>query len=157
MMYLEQRVNELEKEVALLKAKNTLEKTRTTGLITKAQDYMFNPSINLMSEPDLETSFSSAWDKLHIEKNYLDTISCNLSSLVSDSEISNYPDIIGSWDDETYTNEPPTDEYGFKLNDDDMITPWKIPLNFDNMDKRFLDWLNSKEIKPLFEKFKQRI
>lgn len=130
----EQRVKELEKEVALLKAKNRLEETKLTGTLKKCDathylnnyppapdwknkevnEYVFTPSVNLMSEPDLETAFASPWDTSEMDKNPLDTITVNLSSTISDilynpnyieplessqQNIPPYPDIIGSWDD----------------------------------------------------------
>jgi hypothetical protein len=121
MKYLEQRVEELELEVKLLKAKNKLEKT-------KKLDYLFSHSdqefINqeFITKFGLETTFASSWDSSEINKNPLDTITVNLSSIVDDS-IQNhnyvdsidlppdlpeymppYPDIIGSWDETIYSN-----------------------------------------------------
>jgi hypothetical protein len=95
MKYLEQRIDELEKEVALLKAKNKLEET-------KGHDYMYNHSnICLLSEPDLETTFASPWDSSEIIKNPLDTITEKLSSIKNydfQGCYPPYPNIISSWD-----------------------------------------------------------
>ena len=133
MKYLEQRVEELELEIKLLKAKNKLEET-------KKHDYMYNhSSMTLLSEPDLETAFASPWDSSELYKNPLDTITVNLSSIVDDT-ISNsnyvdsydlpeyyppYPDIISSWDEK----------------------PWDIDSGFDKLDNDFLKFLNSTEKK----------
>ena len=94
MKYLEQRVAELEKEVALLKAKNKLEET-------KGHDYMYShTSLNLLSEPDLETAFASPWDYSDMEKNPLDTITETLSSIENyDFRGYPYPNIISSWNE----------------------------------------------------------
>jgi hypothetical protein len=75
MKYLEQRVEELELEVKLLKAKNKLNDTSIylnnypPYNNPNKEDYMYNPSINLMSEPDLETAISNPWDSSELQKN----------------------------------------------------------------------------------------
>jgi hypothetical protein len=161
MKYIEQRVEELEKEVNLLKAKNKLNDTSRYLNNYKSynnpndKDYIYNPSVNLMSEPDLETSFGHFWDSSDLEKNPLDTVTVNLSSIVEDS-IQNpnyldsfynpsdlpeycppYPNFISSWNDsiksEDVINE--TNEYEFKS-------------NYDKMDKDFLEWLSKNNKKP---------
>jgi hypothetical protein len=124
MKYLEQRVEELEKEVKLLNAKNKLNDTSSylnnypPYNNPNSPDYMYNPSMNLMSVPDLETAFASPWDSSEFEKNSLDTITVNLSSIANDNFINSdyvdssdipqyyppYPDIIGSFDDKVYSN-----------------------------------------------------
>ena len=165
MKYLEQRVEELEKELKLLKAKNKL--NDTSGYINNyppynnpnKKDYMYNdPSLTLLSEPDFETSFSSPWDSSDMDKNPLNTITLKTSSIVDDTIISDilnnidtfeYPNIIGSWDDKSFNdviNENVTDEYGFKMNDD-VITSWGFESEFDKQDKNFLEHLNSTEKK----------
>lgn len=185
MKYIEQRIQELETEVTLLKAKFKLQETKTTGFINKPpirlqkkdtshylnnyspvpdwrnkeiSDYMYNPSINLLSEPDLETAFAASWDSSEIYKNPLDTVTVNLSSILSDtfpnSEYTDssdlpeyyppYPNFISSWDDKSFNdviNENVTDEYGFKMNDNEVITSWGFVSEFDKMDKDFLKWL----------------
>lgn len=194
MKYLEQRVEELEKELALLKAKFKLQETKTTGFVNthpirvqnkdascylnnyppspgwrnkEINDYMFNSSVNLMSEPDLETSFASPWDSSEIIKNPLDTITVNLSSAVSDSIFPNpayvdssdlpeyyppYPDVTSSWDEsfDDVITENITNEFGFKMN---YVEP-NTDSNFDKMDKGFLEYLNSteKKIEKLYGK-----
>jgi hypothetical protein len=89
--YLEQRVEELELEVKELKAKIKLNDTKDTSkylnnyskynplksVYNSCDDYMYNPSVNLMSEPDLETAFPpypDIWGSW-VEKNHLDVIS----------------------------------------------------------------------------------
>jgi hypothetical protein len=118
MKYLEQRIEELEKEVALLKAKFKLQETKTTGFVNEQpvrlekkdasqylnnyppapdwknkeiSDYMYNPSINLLSNPDYVDSFD-------VPAYYPE-----------------YPNIVGSWDDKPFS-ENVTDDYGFKMN-----------------------------------------
>ena len=96
MKYLEQRVEELELEVKLIKAKDKL------GEI-KINDYAFNPSVNLMSEPDLETAFASPFNNSEIINNPLANIVSDFNITPSDYEFTQghaeYPKIIGSWDD----------------------------------------------------------
>ena len=159
MKYIEEKIKELEKEVALLKAKNKLEQIKTS-------DCMYNSSINLLSEPDLETSFASSWDSSEIYKNPLDTVTVNLSSTTEDNLPHNldcvdtpyyypdYPNVIGSWDDCNWDTSkvPPypgheikenlTDEYGFNMNYEEPINSWKFTSDFDKEDKRFLEYLN---------------
>jgi len=124
MKYLEQRVEELELEVKLLKAKNKLNDTSSylnnypPYNDPNKEDYMYNPSINLMSEPDLETDFSSPWDSSEKIKCPLNPIMVSLSSSISDNAILNsdyvdssdlpqcyppYPDVIGSYDNFDWT------------------------------------------------------
>jgi hypothetical protein len=127
--------------------------------------------MNLMSVPDLETAFSSPWDSSDTEKQPLNTVTVNLSSIADDAIISDilnnidsfeYPNIIGSWDDKSFNdviNENVTDEYGFKINDD-VITSWGFESEFDKQDKNFLEHLNltekkiEKEFGKIISKFK---
>jgi hypothetical protein len=178
MKYLEQRVEELELEVKLLKAKNKLNDTSSylnnyPPYDNKNKlDYMYNdPSLTLLSEPDFETSFASPWDSSDTEKQPLNTITLKTSSIADDTIISDilnnidafeYPNIIGSWDDKSFNdviNENVTDEYGFKMNDD-VITSWGFESEFDKQDKNFLEHLNStekkieKEFGKIISKFK---
>jgi hypothetical protein len=140
MKYLEQRVEELEKEVKLLKAKNKLNDTSNylnnypPYNNSNSPDYMYNPSINLMSVPDLETAFASPWDSSELQKSPLDTITVNLSSIVNNnfinqdyadsSDIPQYypphPDIIGSWDDFDWN----TSKEWAEFNQSDNIPPY---------------------------------
>jgi hypothetical protein len=108
MKYLEQRVEELELEVKLLKAKNKLEET--TGFVNKhpirvknndtscclnnypssenpnIHDYMYNHSnMTLLSEPELETSFASPYDYFERIKCPLNSIVTSLSSILDDT------------------------------------------------------------------------
>jgi hypothetical protein len=192
MKYLEQRVEELEKELALVRAKIKLEETKTTGFVNKQpirvqkkdtshylknnyppspdwrnkeiNDYTFNSSVNLMSEPDLETAFASPWDSSEMKKNPLDTITLCLSSTISDTlynhnyidssdlpqYIPPYPDIIGSWDDKAYEggllSTFDTEDKNYSEYVDSAI------FNFDKEDKRFLEYLNSAKTKNTMEK-----
>ena len=179
MKYLEQRVEELELEVTLLRALIKLQETKTTGFVNKQpirlekkdtshylnnyppapdwrnkeiNDYMFNPSVNLLSEPDLETAFASPWDSFEIHKNPLNTVTVNLSSMFADNLLPN-PDYVDSFDNPAYYPEYPNiigswDE-GSR---DDVITSWGIASEFDKMDKDFLRYLNSTE-KKIEKKF----
>jgi hypothetical protein len=125
--YLEQRVEELELEVKLLRAKFKLEETKnkfTSSYLNNYPkydpfktaypsdaDYMYNSHVNLMSEPELETAFPP------------------------------YPHISGSWDE-------------INLEDvitDTVIPSWGFVSEFDKMDKDFLEWLKSNEAKNAYE------
>jgi hypothetical protein len=101
MKYLEQRIEELELEVKLIKAKDKL------GEI-KINDYAFNPSVNLMSQPDLETVFTSPFNNSEIINNPLANIVSDFNITPSDCEFmqgyAEYPKIIGSWDDLPYSS-----------------------------------------------------
>jgi hypothetical protein len=153
MKYLEQRVEELEKEVKLLRAKIKLEETRTTGLITKSNDYMYSEYINELSKPELETSFAAAYFNAPLFTDNSDTITFSLSSITlsaSDSDFPSHPLYSGSWDDESYSsliNKEHVDEYGFKLNESDILVAWGYPSNFDKSDKDFLNYLNKEKTK----------
>jgi hypothetical protein len=187
MKYLEQRVEELEKEVTFLKAKFNLQETKTTGFINEhpirvqnkdtsrylnnyppspdwrnkeISDYMFNPSVNLMSDPNSETAFASPWDSTGEESlttllsSFADDILPNpdyVDSFDIPAYYPEYPNTIGSWDDKSFNdviNENVTDEYGFKMNDD-VITSWGFVSEFDKLDKGFLEWLSNKEPQEL--------
>jgi hypothetical protein len=98
MKYLEQRVEELEKEVAILKDLNQLKNTSSWK-----SDYMYNHSnMTLLSESGLESSNCHFWDSSELEKNPLDTVTLNLSSIDLPPDLPEYmppyPNIIGSWD-----------------------------------------------------------
>jgi hypothetical protein len=125
MKYLEQRVEELELEIKLLKAKNKLNDTSSylnnypPYKDPNKEDYMYNdPNITLFSESKLESSNNHFWDYSELEKNPLDTITENLSSIEDDnfpntdyvifSDLPEYyppyPNILSSWDDTIYSN-----------------------------------------------------
>jgi hypothetical protein len=120
--YLEQRVEELELEVKLLRAKFKLEETKSKSTSSYLNnypkydslktaypsdtDYMYNSHVNLMSEPDLETVFPP------------------------------YPHIPGSWD-EIINPEDIIRE------DEQPLTPWGFESEFDKMDKDFLEWIKN--------------
>jgi hypothetical protein len=113
MKNLEQRVEELELEVKLLKAKNKLEKT-------KKHDYLFSHSDQEFIDQEfitkfgLETTFASPWDYSENIECPLNPIMVSLSSTLTDNFLPNsnyvdssdlpeyyppYPNIISSWDD----------------------------------------------------------
>ena len=155
MKYLEQRVEDLEKELALLKIE--LQKTTevdqnsdTSSYLNNyppynnpnKQDYMYNHSdMALLSESNLQPSSScNCWDPSDLTKNPVDTIASTLSLTLSDSEIfeeyPKYPSIVGSWDD------------GFnKNNEEATTTSWEFESKFDKQDTDFLTYLNSTEKK----------
>jgi hypothetical protein len=134
MKYLEQRVEELELEIKILKAKNKL--NDTSSYLTNYQpyndpnkeDYMYNHSnMASLSEYELESFNGHYWDSSELEKNPLDTITVNLSS-VADHNFPNqnyvdssdlpeyyplYPNILSSWDD--CENDILQSEKGIKL------------------------------------------
>lgn len=144
MKYLEQRVEELELEVKLLKAKNKLKETKKLDYLFSHSDQEFIDH-EFITKFGLETSNGHFWDSSELQNNPLDTITVNLSS-IADDNIQNlnyvdsidlppdlpeymppYPDIIGSWDDK------PSD--------------WGVNSEFDKQDKNFLEYLNSIEKK----------
>lgn len=196
--YLEQRIEELELEVNLLKAKIKLNETKDTSKylnnykkheplksykaynkcnVTQScsnnshvpsyttPDYMYSPSVNLMSEPELETAFATPFDKTVIEKAPLDTVTVSTPTH-SDSDLENiytdlqnlafegcppYPDIIDSWDKNP---DDVVDEYGYKLNyKPETVTTWGFTSEFDKMDKDFLEWLNTEEAKHAYTRY----
>lgn len=143
--YLEERVEALELEIKLLKAKDKL----------NSMDYMYNSCANLMCEPDLETSFASPFDK-----NPLDTISLNSELKIDpfyasdvevklpsklDSDFPEYPNILGSWDDD----KNPIDIIAEENNE--AITSWGFLSEFSKMDKDFLEWVKSHEGRNAYE------
>jgi hypothetical protein len=145
MKYLEQRIEELEKEILKLKAK-------VVSLECK-NDYLYN---------------SKKEDTSHYLNNYPPYPTVDVKKVYPDANKNiwcpPYPEIVGSWDDVSKNSEvpnpdyvdssdlpvyyppanpedviegnsmEPTDEYGFKL-------------NYDKMDKDFLEWLNGKNKK----------
>jgi len=162
--YLEQRVEQLELEINLLKAKFKLEETKSKSTSSYLnnypkydpfKDYMHNSSENFMSPSPLETSIASPFDN-SVPDNFLDTFSFK-NPVHSDADIENgsskqhyvsydeypeYPNIWGSFD----------------ANPEDVITedqttfaPWGFVSEFDKMDKNFLDWIKI-EGKRLYEK-----
>jgi len=125
MKYLEQRVEELELEVKLLKAKNKLEET-------KSKDYMYNHS---KLDPDYPSIIGS-WDDF--DKGTMQ----EWASFNQKSNIPSYPGDVMS--------ENVTDDYGYKMNYEEPITTWGFVSKYDKMDKDFLK--NSLELK-IEEKF----
>ena len=163
--YLEQRVEELELEVKLLRANIKLNETKDTSKYINNypkydpfKDYMHNASVNLMSTPDLETAFAVPFDKSNFEKSplvstttqtnlntqpyYISTESNYLPSL--DSDFPPYPDTWGSWDEKN-----PEDVISEK--NQTAIPDWGFVSEFDKMDKDFLKWVSSHEGKNAYE------
>jgi hypothetical protein len=120
MKYLEQRVEELELEVKLLKAKNKLKETKKLDYLFSHSDQEFIDQ-EFITKFGLETSNGHFWDSSELQNNPLDTITVNLSS-IADDNIQNlnyvdsidlppdlpeymppYPDIIGSYDNFDWT------------------------------------------------------
>ena len=151
--FLEQRVDDLESEVKILRAKIKLNETNgTSKYINQYQKYdpskiyNYDGSLNLMSEPDLETAFASPFDTSEFEKNPLNTITVNQPTHF-DNDISPdqqdlsfmdypiYPDILGSWDGKN-----PEDIIS---EDEQPLTPWGFESEFDKMDKDFLEWIKN--------------
>ena len=92
-MYLEQRIEKLEQEIQELKIKLLQQEfidTRNTW-----EDTMYNPSITLLSTPDLDTAFASPFDKPTSGGDTLDTIVIEVSS----EDYPEYPSIWGSWEE----------------------------------------------------------
>ena len=164
--YLEQRVEELELEVKLLKAKFKLEETKVKSTSTYLNNYTYyDPSkiynydwgLNLMSEPDLETAFANPFDKNEMDKNPLNSLSFNSDLKIdpfyaSDVKVklpsksdSEYPNILGSWDDD----KDPIDIIAEENNE--AITSWGFVSEFSKMDKDFLEWVRSYEGKNAYE------
>ncbi len=106
----------------------------------------FSPMMHMSScEAELETTFPGSWDLSESE-----TDSFNLKSIDCTLTHNNK-----SKSDFIYKNQ--TDEYGFKLNldlDSNLSASSASKFSFDKMDKNFLDWLNSKECKEAYGKYK---
>jgi hypothetical protein len=92
-MYLEQRIEKLEQEIQELKIKlfqqEFIDTRNTWG------DTMYNPSITLLSTPDLDTAFASPFDQPTSGGDTLDTIVIGVSS----EDYPEYPNIWGSWEE----------------------------------------------------------
>jgi hypothetical protein len=146
MKYLEQRVEELELEVKLLKAKNKLEET-------KKLDYLFSHSDQeFITKFGLETTFASPWDYSENIECPLNPIMVSLSSTLTDNFLPNsnyvdssdlpeyyppYPNIISSWDD----FDKNTMKDWVEFNQTDKIPP------YPRHDEISLEHLNSTEKK----------
>jgi hypothetical protein len=70
MIYIEQRIEDLEKRISLIELKLKISEP------AEVNDTIYSPSINLMSLPDPDTSFINYKDEIYPP----------------------YPEIIGSWD-----------------------------------------------------------
>ena len=133
MKFLEQRIEDLEQQVQELKVKLFQKEWKESPKPWEkaASDYLYNPSLTMLSEPELETAFASPWDVSEIKKNPLDTITVKQPD-DSDYEYPGYPNILGSWDEGSR---------------DDVITSWGFVSKFDKADKDFLNYLNSDQEK----------
>ena len=167
--FLEERVDRLEKEVNLLKAKFRLEDTKSNLTSTYLNNYThydpskiynYDGSLNLMSEPDLETAFATPFDKNEMDENPLNSLSFNSNLKIDpfyasdvkvklplklDSDFPEYPDIVGSWDDD----KDPIDIIAEENNE--AIASWGFVSEFSKMDKDFLEWVKSNEAKNAYE------
>jgi len=119
--YLEQRLEELELEVKLLKAKIKLNETKDTSKYLNNypkydpfKDYMYNSNANSTYEFNSETILPP------------------------------YPDIWDSWDEKN-----PEDVISEKSQT--TIPDWGVTSEFDKTDKDFLKWLKSHEAKNAYE------
>jgi len=182
MKNLEQRVEELEKELALVRAKIKLQETSfkkedvshypmsnyppsPDWRNKEINDYTFNSSVNLMSEPDLETTFASPWDYSENIECPLNPIMVSLSSTLTDNFLPNsnyvdssnlpeyyppYPNIISSWDDFDQN----TMKEWAEFNQTDKIPPYprhdEISLEHLNLTEKKIE----KEFGKIVSKFK---
>jgi hypothetical protein len=141
-MYIEERIEKLEQEIQELKVKLFQKdwKELPKPWERNSSDYLYNPSLTIFSEPDLETTFASPWDLSEIPKNPLDTIAINAES-VDDICCPSYPDIIGSWDDSISLPDVMEDS-------EQNINSRGLVSEFDIADKDFVTYLkNAKGLK----------
>jgi hypothetical protein len=92
-MYLEQRIEKLEQEIQELKIKLFQQEfidTRNTW-----EDTMYNPSITLLSTPDLDTAFASPFENTSASEDCLNTFVLEITS----KNHPEYPNIWGSWEE----------------------------------------------------------
>jgi hypothetical protein len=136
MKYLEQRVEELELEVKLLKTKNKLEETKKLDYLFSHSDQEFIDQ-QFITKFGLETSNGHFWDSSELKKNPLDTITSNLSSITNDSPYYHpeYPNVLGSWD--------PNPDYV----DSDDLPVYYPPLNPDDILKESTGFNNNQPIR----------
>jgi hypothetical protein len=151
MKYLEQRVEELELEVKLLKAKNKLEETKKLDYLFSHSDQEFIDQ-EFITKFGLETTFASPWDYSENIECPLNPIMVSLSSTLTDNFLPNsnyvdssdlpehyppYPNIISSWDD----FDKNTMKDWVEFNQTDKIPP------YPKHDEISLEYLNSTEKK----------
>jgi hypothetical protein len=91
-MYLEQRIQKLEEEVEYIKTKLT---SSGNDNIPTWEDTMYNPSVTLLSIPDLDTSFASPFETTSVSEDHLDTFVLEITS----KNHPEYPNIWGSWEE----------------------------------------------------------
>ncbi len=92
-MYIEQRIEKMEQELQELKIKLFQQEFLDTP--NTWNDTMYNPSITLLSTPDLDTSFASPFDHPTSGGDTLDTI----TTMFSSANYPDYPNIWGSWEE----------------------------------------------------------
>jgi len=151
MKYLEQRVEELELEVKLLKAKNKLEETKKIDYLFSHSDQEFIDQ-EFIAKFGLETTFDSPWDYSENIECPLNPVMVSLSSTLMDNFLPNsnyvdssdlpeyyppYPNIISSWDD----FDKNTMKDWVEFNQTDKIPP------YPRHDEISLEHLNSTEKK----------
>jgi hypothetical protein len=151
MKYLEQRVEELELEVKLLKAKNKLEETKKIDYLFSHSDQEFIDQ-EFITKFGLETTFDSPWDYSENIECPLNPVMVSLSSTLMDNFLPNsnyvdssdlpeyyppYPNIISSWDD----FDKNTMKDWVEFNQTDKIPP------YPRHDEISLEHLNSTEKK----------
>jgi hypothetical protein len=165
MKYLEQRVEELELEVKLIKAKNKLEETKKPNYLFSHSDQEF------LTKFGLETSIASPYDYSDKIECPLDTITVTLSSITDDTAANSnyvdssdlpqyippYPDILDSWDDNysydgAYFSEFDTEDKNYL----DYLTTCGLDKTVSNLKKTFtgLEEKIEKKFGKIISKFK---
>jgi len=119
--FLEERLEALELEVNLLKAKSKLEETKSKSI----SSYLKN----------------CEWE---LDPFYLSDVEVKLPSKL-DSDFPEYPNILGSWDDD----KNPIDIIAEENNE--AIDSWGFLSEFSKMDKDFLEWIKSHEGRNAYE------
>jgi hypothetical protein len=119
MKYLEQRIEDLEQQVQELKVKLFQKEWKESPKPWEkaASDYLYNPSLTMLSDPDLETAFASPWDdsKVYCPQHPIIAHRASKLTSVTEKNVPNsdyydsydlpeyyppYPNILGSWDDQ---------------------------------------------------------
>jgi hypothetical protein len=164
MKYLEQRVEELELEVKLLKAKNKLEETKKIDYLFSHSDQEFIDQ-EFIRKFGLETTFDSPWDYSENIECPLNPVMVSLSSTLMDNFLPSsnyvdssdlpeyyppYPNIISSWDD----LDKNTMKDWVEFNQTDKIPPYprhgEISLEYLNSTEKKIE----KEFGKIVSKFK---
>ena len=101
MKYIEQRIEELEKEVALLKVRNKLQETNLQTSYIDGNKFNFKEAME-----NIPTDFNISLDDY-------DFMEASVK----------YPEIFGSWDDKSFNdfiNENKADDHGSKMNHEEI-------------------------------------